>query len=37
VRGRAEVADDAGRVVNVVAERLEPLSLASPGKARDFR
>ena len=37
VRGRAEVADDAGRVVNVVAERLEPLSLASPGRARDFR
>jgi len=34
VRGRAEVADG---VVNVVAERLEPLLLASPGRARDFR
>ncbi|MDP6061486.1 MAG: error-prone DNA polymerase [Acidimicrobiales bacterium] len=37
VKGRAEVADDAGRVVNVVAEHLETLSLASPGRARDFR
>ena len=34
VRGRAEVADG---VVNVLAERLEPLPLASPARARDFR
>ena len=34
VRGRAEVADG---VVNIVAERLYPLSLASPSRARDFR
>ena len=34
VRGRAEVADG---VVNIVAERLYPLSLAPPSRARDFR
>ena len=34
VRGRVESADG---VVNVVAERLEPLILASPVRSRDFR
>ena len=34
VRGRVESAEG---VVNVVAERLEPLILASPVRSRDFR
>ena len=34
VRGRVESAEGA---VNVVAERLEPLILASPVRSRDFR
>jgi error-prone DNA polymerase len=34
VRGRLERAEG---VINVIAEKLEPLPLAAPTKSRDFR